>query len=34
MEDVTDKNYDYLIEVEQDYQVSAIEAYLAKEIRL
>jgi hypothetical protein len=34
MEDITDKNYDYLVEVEQDYQVSAIEAYLAKEIRL
>ncbi len=30
----TNKNYDDFIEVEKDYQVAAIEAYLSKEIRL
>lgn len=34
MTNETNENYQDFIEVEQDYQVAAIEAYLAKEIRL
>lgn len=34
MEKAADENYDDFIEVEQDYRLVAVEAYIAKEIRL
>jgi hypothetical protein len=34
MQNVTNENSDDFVEVERDYQVSVIEAYLAKELRL
>jgi transposase len=34
MEKAADENYDDFIEVEEDYQISAIEAYVAKQIKL